>query len=161
MATHTNTGVQTPAKPVTSGSLRPHWCIQREDNTVVPLIAIDELPDSVVLKDVPTTLTVLEALKARMELITGDHPAHGVRYQLDQPIKTLASDRGNDSGSDGSRSSEGTESSAQKGFTAPDKNKNTKEQAPVSAHPSSSHLSSFCHDTHANIISLETLNSHG
>lgn len=145
MTTNTNSGVQTPAtssestkakQSVLPKSLQPRLCVQRDDNTVVPLVAMDELPDSVVLKGVPVKLTVLEALKARMELITGDHPAHGLRYELDQPIitQTAASERGDDSGSDGSPSSEGSESSTQKGFTSSDKkgNKNAKEQALVS-----------------------------
>lgn len=135
MNTNTNIGVQTPVtssesaealRSVTSEPLRPRWCVQRDDNTVVPLVAMDELPDSVVLKGVPITLTVLDALRARMELITGDHPAHGVRYQLDQPIitQTVANEEGDDSGSDGSPDSEGSESSTQKGFTASDNNGN-------------------------------------
>ena len=135
MNTNTNTGAQTPAapsestkaqQPAMSGLLRPRWCVQRDDNTVVPLIAIDELPLSILLKGVPSTLTVLEALKARMELITGDHPAHGIRYQLQQPINThtAASEEGNDSGSDGSPRSEGSETSTQKGFDKKG-NKNT------------------------------------
>lgn len=142
MNANTNPGVQTPTTPspsestkaqssVMSESLRPRWCVQRNDNTVVPLIAMDELPDSVVLKGVPITLTVLEALKARMELITGDHPAHGLRYQLDQPIntQTVLNEEGNDSGSDDSPSSEGSESSTQKGNNA------SKDKALVRAHP--------------------------
>ena len=144
---NTNTGVQTPTGPsestkaqpaVTPKPLQPRLCVQRDDNTVVPLIAMDELPDSVVLKGVPSKLTVLEALKARMELITGDHPAHGVRYQLVQPInvQTVTSEQGDDSGSDGSPTSEGSESSPQKGFTAPDRkgNKNGKDKAHVRTH---------------------------
>lgn len=95
--TNINTRAHTPATPsetikvqqsVMSEPLRPRWCIQRDENTVVPLIAMDELPEAVILKDLPIVLTVLEALKARMELITGDHSAHGFRYQLDQPINT-------------------------------------------------------------------------
>ena len=131
MNANTNTGIQSPTtlsesikaqSSVMSESLRPRWCVQRNDNTVVPLIAMDELPDSVVLKGVPTMLTVLEALKARMELITGDHPAHGVRYQLDQPINThtVVNEESNDSGSDGSPTSERSESSTQKGLAASD-----------------------------------------
>ena len=56
-------------------SLRPRWCIQRNGTTIVPLIAIDELPDSVLLKGVPIMLTLLEALKSHMELIPGEHPS--------------------------------------------------------------------------------------
>lgn len=135
MNTNTNTGAQTPATSSESikaqqlamlGPLRPRWCIQRDGQTVVPLIAIDELPDSVLLKGVPITLTVLEALKARMELITGDYPAHGTRYQLDQPINThtLANEEGSGPGSDGSAGSERSESSTQKGLSAFDKKGN-------------------------------------
>ena len=46
--------------------LRPRWYIQGDDNTVLPLIALDELPDSVALKDVPVTVTVLEGLRAHI-----------------------------------------------------------------------------------------------
>lgn len=132
MTTNTSTEVQTSAspsegtkvhQPAMPGALRPRWCVQRDGNTVVPLIAMDELPDSVFLKDVPTTLTLLEALRARMELIPGDHPAHGIRYQLDQPINTRAvvNEEGDDSGSDGSSASGGSESSTQRGVAAPNK----------------------------------------
>lgn len=111
-----------PQQAVMSESLRPRWCVQRDDSTVVPLIAMDELPESVLLKGVPATLTVLEALKARMELITGDHRAHGIRYQLDRSLNTQtdANEEGDESGSDGSRTSEGSESSTQKGSSASD-----------------------------------------
>ncbi|CAD6567035.1 MAG: hypothetical protein ASARMPRED_000474 [Alectoria sarmentosa] len=135
MNTNISNGVQTPVmssesaeapRSVALEPLRPRWCVQRDDNTVVPLVAMDELPDSIVLKGIPITLTVLDALRARMELITGDHPAHGVRYQLDQPIntQTVANEEGDDSGSDGSPASEESESSTQKGFTASDKKGN-------------------------------------
>lgn len=109
-----------------SGSLQPRWCVQRDANTVVPLIAIDELPDLVILKDVPMSLTILEALKARIELVTGDYPAHGIRYQLHQPINTrvVANDESDDSGSDSSPASEGSESSTQKGSPISDKKVN-------------------------------------
>ena len=147
--TNTNTGVQSPAMPsestkaqqlVISETLRPHWCVQRDDNTVVPLIAIDELPGSVVLKGIPMTLTVLEALKARMELVSGNHPTHGVRYQLDQPIttQTVANEEGDNSGSDDSPASEGSECSTQKGSLASDKkgkkNATGKNKSAVCAH---------------------------
>ena len=123
--TNINTGVQTPAttsestkaqQPAMSGPLRPRWCIQRDANTVVPLIAIDELPDLVLLKDVPMTLTMFEALKFRIELVPGDYPAHGIRYQLHQPINTrvVANDESDDSGSDSSPASDGSETSTQK-----------------------------------------------
>ena len=96
---------------------------------------MDELPDSIVLKGVPVKLTVLDALKAHMELIAGDYPAHGVRYQLDQPVNvaSVASGQGDDSGSDSSPTSEGSEGSLQNTFTALDKkgNKNAKDKAPV------------------------------
>lgn len=144
MTTNTNKGVQTPATSSESTktpvlampkSLQPRLCVQRDDNTVVPLVAMDELPDSVILKGVPVKLTVLDALKARMELITGDYPAHGVRYELDRPINThrVASGQSDDSGSDGSPTSEGSGSSPQKAFTASDKkgNKNAKDKALV------------------------------
>lgn len=147
MTTNTNTGSQTPEmhhestkaqQPVTPEPLRPHFCVQRDNDTVVPLIAMDELPDSVVLKGVPTMLTVLEALKARMELIPGNHPARGLRYQLDQPLdgQTVASEQGDETGSDGSPTSDGSGSSPGKGFTASDKKgkKNAKDKALVRTH---------------------------
>lgn len=135
MNVNTNTEAQTSTTPSEStkvqqsampGPLRPRWCIQRDGNTVVPLIAMDELPLSVFLKDVPITLTVLQALKAHMELITGDHPAHGIRYELDQPIntQTIANEEGDDSGSDASSGSERSESSTQRGVAASDKKGN-------------------------------------
>ena len=139
---NTNTAAQTSAtlsestkaqQSVMSGSLRPRWCVQRDANTVVPLIAIDELPDSVILKDVPLSLTILEALKARIELVAGDYPAHGIRYQLNQPINTrsVANDENDDSGSDSSPASEGSESSTQRESPASDKkgNKNAGENS--------------------------------
>ena len=174
MTTNTNSGVQTPAmssesmkakQSVLPKSLQPRLCVQRDDNTVMPLVAMDELPDSVVLKGVPVKLTVLEALKARMELITGDHPAHGLRYQLDHPIitQTSASERSDDSGSEGSPSSEGSESSTQKGFTASDKkgNKNAKDKALVRTHLSFSSLT-LSFDVRIITLSdlLETTDSH-
>lgn len=140
--TNINTGAQAPAtssestkapQPAMSEPLRLRWCIQRDANTVVPLIAIDELPESVLLKDVPMTLTVLEALKVRVELVPGDYPAHGVRYQLHQSIntRTIANDESDDSGSDSSPASEGSESSTQKGSPTSDKkgNKNAAENS--------------------------------
>lgn len=174
MTTNINSGVQSPAmssestkakQSVLPESLNPRLCVQRDDNTVVPLVAMDELPESVVLKGVPVKLTVLEALKARMELITGDHPAHGLRYQLDQPIitQTTASERGDDSGSDGSPSSEGSETSTQKEFTAMDKkgNKNVKDKALVST---TYHLARLKLSFDVRILTLsdllETTNSH-
>ena len=130
-----NTEAQTPAvpsestkaqQPAMSGPLRPRLCIQRDANTVVPLIAIDELPDSVLLKDVPMALTMFEALKVRIELVPGEYPAHGIRYQLHQPIntRTVANDQSDDSGSDSSPGSEGSESSTQKGSPASHKKGN-------------------------------------
>lgn len=143
MTTTTNNGVQAPAASSESTKtpvlampkpLQPRLCVQRDDNTVVPLVAMDELPDSVILKGVPVKLTVLDALKARMELITGDYPAHGIRYELDRPINTnsVASGQSDDSGSDGSPT-EGSGNSPQKTFTASDKkgNKNAKDKALV------------------------------
>ena len=140
MTTNTNTGVQNPATPsegtkaqssVMPAALGPRFCIQRDDNTVVPLIPIDELPESVVLKGVPVTLTMLEALKAKLELVPEMHPAHGVRYQLEQPInaQAMGSEQGSDSGSDGSPTSEGSESPTQKG------NNNAKDQTLVREFP--------------------------
>ena len=72
------------------------------------------------------SLTILEALKARIELVTGDYPAHGIRYQLHQPINTrvVANDESDDSGSDSSPASEGSESSTQKGSPISDKKVN-------------------------------------
>lgn len=136
--TNINNGAQTPATTATpsestnaqqsamAGPLRPRWCVQRDANTVVPLIAIDELPDSVLLKGVPFTMSLIEALKTRMELVPGDHPAHGIRYQLDQPINTqiVASDESDDSGSDSSPASEGSEGSTRQGSPASDKKGN-------------------------------------
>ena len=148
MPPNTNTGRPTSAtqsesikakQPIMLESLRPSLCIQRDDNTVVPLIAMDELPNSVVLKGVPTTLTVLDALKFRMELIPGKRPTHGARYQLAQPIntQTSTSEQGDESGSDASRTSEGSGSTAQKGAPASDKKggKGVKDKALVGRHP--------------------------
>ena len=137
MNTNINAGAQTPQTPskgttaqesVIAEILRPRWCIQRDDNTVVPLIALDELPDSVTLKDVPITVTILEALRARMELIPGEYPARGVRYQLHQPInaQTVANQEGDDSGSDSSPGSAGSEGSTHKD-SASDKTGNKNE----------------------------------
>lgn len=153
MTTNTNNGGPTPTTsskdiktpvPAMPKPLQPRLCLQRDDNTVVPLVAMDELPDSVILKGVPVKLTVLDALKARMELITGDYPAHGVRYELDRPIKphSVANGQSDDSGSDVSPTSEGSESSPQKAFTASDKkgNKNAKDKALVRTQPPFSHL---------------------
>lgn len=146
MNTNINTGGQTPGtssestkaqQSLVSGILRPRWCVQRDDNTVVPLIAVDELPESVILKGIPIRVTLLEALKARMELTNGEHPAHGIRYQLDQPIntQTIASEEGDNSGSDDSRVSKGSESSTQKGSSASNekgtKNTGGKDKRPV------------------------------
>ena len=120
MNANINVGAQTPQTPsegtkaqqsVMAEILRPRWCIQRDDNTVVPLIALDELPDSVALKDVPVTVTILEALRARMELIPGEYPARGVRYELLQPFN-VQSEEDNDSGSDSPTGSAGSEGSA-------------------------------------------------
>lgn len=132
---NTNTVAQTPAtlsentkaqQSAIPGSPQLHWCVQRDANTVVPLIAIDELPDLVILKDVPSSLTILEALKAQLELVAGEYPVQGIRYQLDQPINTriVANDESDDSGSDSSPASEGSENSTQKGSPTSDKKGN-------------------------------------
>ena len=121
---------------IMSRTLQPSLCIQRDDNTVVPLIAMDELPESVVLKGIPIKLTVLEALKAHMELIPGDHRASGIRYQLAQPIsnQTVAGEQSDYSGSDSSPSSTNSGNSTQKGFTTSDK-KGNKTTVPVRTCP--------------------------
>lgn len=121
MNTNINVGAQTPQtpsdgtktqQPVMAEILRPRWCIQRDDNTLVPLIALDELPDSVALKDVPVTVTVLEALKAHMELIPGAYPSRGFRYELLQPLNVQHVTEDDDSGSDSPTGSAGSEDSA-------------------------------------------------
>ena len=145
--TNNNNGLQTPATPSESTKtaksvmpkpLQPCVCIQRDENTLVPLIAIDELPDSVVLKGVPLKLTLIEALKARMELINVDYPAQGARYELDRPIGTQVdtTEQGDDSGSDCSPNSEGSADSTTKEFKRSDKkgNKNVKDKALVRVH---------------------------
>ena len=147
MTTNTHNKLQTPATPSESiktpksimpKPLQPRVCIQRDDNTLVPLIAIDELPDSVVLKGVPLKLTLIEALKARIELINVDYPALGARYQLDRPIDTHidVSEQGDDSGSENSPISEGSADSTKKEFKRSDKkgNKNVKDKALVRMH---------------------------
>ena len=147
MTTNTNNGVQTPTplsestktpNSIMSKPLQPRVCIQRDENTLVPLIAIDELPDSVVLKGVPLKLTLIEALKAHIELINVDYPAQGARYQLDRPISTHvdASEHGDDSVSDNSPISEGSADSTKKEFKRSDKkgNKNMKDKALVRMH---------------------------
>ena len=147
MTTNTNNGVQTPATPSESTKtpksimpkpLQPRVCVQRDENTVIPLIAIDELPDSVVLKGVPLKLTLIDALKARMELINVDYPAHDARYQLDRPIGTHvdASEQGDDSASENSPTSEGSADSTKNEFKRSDKkgNKNVKDKALVRMH---------------------------
>ena len=163
--TTTTTAAQIPTTPSENAkapqfameSLRPRWCIQRNGTTIVPLIAIDELPDSVLLKGVPIMLTLLEALKSHMELIPGEHPAHGVRYQLDEPIntQTVSNEEGDDFGSDSSPASEGSQSSTQKGSSASAKQGNkgskAKNKALVRIHPSSSRFKSSFHHTHASI----------
>ena len=141
---HNNTGtlkpetpseITKPQQPIMAKILRPGLCVQRDDNTVVPLIAMDELPDSVILKGVPIKLTVLEALRAHMELIPGDHRPSGIRYELDHPIsiQSVSSEQGGDSGSDGSPTSAGSQNSTQKVFIALDKkgNKNAEDTSPV------------------------------
>ena len=120
MNTNINVGAQTPQKPsegtkaqqsVLAEVLRPRWCIQRDENTLVPLIALDELPDSVTLKDVPVTVTVLEALRAHMELIPGAYPSRGFRYELLQPLNVQNVTEDDDSGSDSPTGSAGSEGS--------------------------------------------------
>ena len=147
MTTNTNNELQTLATPSESTKttksvmpkpLQPRVCIQRDENTLIPLIAIDELPDSVVLKGVPLKLTLIDALKARMELINIDYPAHGARYQLDRPIDTHVevSEQGDDSGTESSPISEGSPHSTKKEFKRSDKkaNKNMKDKAHVRMH---------------------------
>ena len=147
MTTNTNNGLQSPATLSESTKtpnstmpklLQPRVCVQRDENTLVPLIAIDELPDSVILKGVPLKLTLIEALKARMELINVDYPAQGARYELDRPISTQVdtTEQGDDSGSDGSPKSDGSADSTKKEFKRSDKkgNKNTKDKALVRTH---------------------------
>ena len=147
MTTDTNNGVQTPAMPSESTKtpksimpkpLQPLVCVQRDENTLVPLIAIDELPDSVVLKGVPLKLTLIEALKARIELINIDYPAQGARYELDRPVSIHVdtSEHSDDSESDISPISEGSVDSTKKELTRSDKkgNKNMKDKAVVRMH---------------------------
>ena len=149
MTTNTNNEVQASAKPSESTKtpkatmpkpLQPRICVQRDENTLVPLNAIDELPDSVVLKGVPLKLTLIEALKARIELINIDYPAQSARYELDRPISTHVdtAEQGDDSGSDTLPTSEGSVDSTKKEFKRPDKKgKNVKDKALVrSTHPS-------------------------
>ena len=154
--------LKTP-QPIMPKPLQPHFCVQRDDNTVVPLIAIDELPESVILKGVPIKLTVLDALKAHMTLTNGEYPAHGVRYQLDRPLDTQvdASEQGYYSASDGSPTSDGSASSTQKGRASDKKgNKNMKDKALVRMHSPFGRLHSFS-SIHTNYLyHVETSNSH-
>ena len=163
MTTNTDNGAQTSTTPSESTKtpksmmpklLQPRVCIQRDDNTLVPLIAIDELPDSVVLKGVPLRLTLIEALKAHIELINVDYPAHGARYQLDRPISTHVdtSEQDDDSGSDSSPTSEGSADSTKKELKRSDKkgNKNMKDKAMVRMHSPFRPLTFFSHHAYAN-----------
>ena len=159
MNTNTNVGAQTSQttsegtkaqQSVMAEILRPRWCIQRDDNTLVPLIALDELPDSVVLKDVPVTVTVLEALRAHMELIPGAYPSRGFRYELLQPLHVQNVTDDDDSGSDSPTGSAGSEGSTRKDSSASGKmNKNEGAQSQdktlvrVHSHYSHSHHNSF------------------
>ena len=138
MNTNINVGAQTPQtpsdgtkaqQPVMAEILRPRWCIQRDDNTLVPLIALDELPDSVALKDVPVTVTVLEALRAHMELIPGAYPSRGFRYELLRPFNVQNDAEDDDSGSDSPTGSAGSEGSTRKDSTASGKTGNKNEGA--------------------------------
>ena len=101
------------------GPLKPIYCIQRDADTIVPLIAVDELPEDVKLKGVPLKMSLLEGFQGKFQLV-GDQPAHGLRYELEQPIstETSGSERGDESGSDGSHNAGGSESSTQKGDMA-------------------------------------------
>ena len=138
MNTNINVGAQTPQtpsegtkaqQPVMAEILRPRWCIQRDDNTLVPLIALDELPDSVALKDVPVTVTVLEALRAHMELIPGAYPSRGFRYELLRPFNVQNVTEDDDSGSDSPTGSAESEGSTRKDSSASGKTGNKNEGA--------------------------------
>lgn len=98
---------------IMSDSLRPIWCIQRSDNNYVPLIAIDELPDSVRLIGVPATMTMKEVVNAGLAC-KGEQNTHGKCYQLEPSEPDVYSTTSQCS------QSEGTATPPRKSFLAPD-----------------------------------------
>ncbi|KAK4693152.1 hypothetical protein P7C71_g4197, partial [Lecanoromycetidae sp. Uapishka_2] len=65
-----------------SDSLRPVWCVQRSEDSFVPLIAVDELPESVNLVGVPTVMTMKEMVNAGLAC-KGEQSSHGKYYQFE------------------------------------------------------------------------------
>ncbi len=96
------------------GSLQPTWCVKRKDDTYVPLIAVDELPESVRLIGVPAAMTMEEMVKAEMAC-KGEQSSHGKSYEL-EPYECGVSSEASQS----SQSSEGSESPCREAFVAPD-----------------------------------------
>ena len=103
-----------PQSRVMSDLLRPTMCIRRNELTYVPLIAVDELPDSVRLIGVPTTMTQNEMVEAGMSF-KGEFVGHGKLYQLEPSENDFGSET-----SGYSQSSEGSATPPRKAFMAPD-----------------------------------------
>lgn len=120
--TNPNTRPSLPPNIVTksrimSDSLRPIWCIQRSEDTYVPLIAIDELPESVRLVGVPSTMTMKEMVNAGLAC-KGEQNSHGKCYLVEPSESDTSSETSHSSHS----FSEGTITPPKKASVAPDLN---------------------------------------
>jgi hypothetical protein len=65
--------------PATTSLIRPKWFIARSGGKFVPLIAVDELPEHVALREVPRELSISQL--ARMECL-GEFPCPETSYSL-------------------------------------------------------------------------------
>jgi hypothetical protein len=69
---------------------RPEFFIVREDKSITPLIALDELPPDISIRGVPRTMTLTEA-KGMKHM--GDVPSRGICYTVDylrDPVGTTS-----------------------------------------------------------------------
>ena len=105
--------VSTTAPYRAMSTLQPTMVIKRGKDNYVPLIAVDELPESVVLIGVPTSLSLEEMADAGL-VCKGEQSSHGKFYQLKMAEIDTSSE-----GSQYSSSSAESRSSSKK-FVAPD-----------------------------------------
>lgn len=61
---------------------RPHWFLVRPDNTITPLIAVDELPSNIRIVGIPAAMSLIDTKSMESvgvrERSTGTYDVHGV-----------------------------------------------------------------------------------
>lgn len=70
------------------GMPHPFFWVRRNADTYVPLIPIDELPDSVVLKDISATKDWADVCRGEVRFL-GDHYGPSGQYHLVEPMKPI------------------------------------------------------------------------